>query len=150
MIMNNNIKGFHHFAVKAQNVDETIEFYRTLNFEITHSWSLPQFNLEKCVMMKNKAFDCYIEICDNNADFPTQGRKRIPGDPYIENALLHICFTVEDAEKAFNEAVKNGAKPLSVKETLELENLGKRVKVSNSLVYGLNGEVIEFLETVSF
>lgn len=148
--MNHNIKGFHHFALKAYDIEKTIAFYETLNFEVTHSWSLPEFHLEKCVMMKNKSFECYIEICDNNANFPTQGRKRKQGDPYIENALLHICFIVEDAKKAYTEAIENGAIPLSEKETLELKNRGKTITVSNSLVYSPNGEVIEFLETVAF
>lgn len=148
--MNNNITGFHHFAIKAQDFERTVQFYETLNFEIVHSWSLPEFNLEKCVMLKNKGFDCYIEICDNNADFPTQGRKRKQGDPYVENSLLHICFTVVDAKKAYDEAIENGAKPLSAKETLELKDRRKSVTVSNSLVYSPNGEVIEFLESVVF
>ncbi|MCV9929794.1 VOC family protein [Flavobacterium sp. LS1R49] len=148
--MNSNIIGFHHFAIKAQDFEKTVQFYRTLNFEVVHGWSLPEFNLEKCVMMKNKGFDCYIEICDNNANFPTQGRKRKKGDSYVENSLLHICFTVGDANKAYNEAIENGAKPLSAKETLELRSLKKIVTVSNSLVYSPNGEVIEFLESVVF
>lgn len=148
--MNHNIKGFHHFAIKAQDFERTVQFYETLNFEVTHTWSLPEFNLEKCVMMKNKAFDCHIEICDSNADFPTQGRKRKQGDPYVENSLLHICFTVDDAKKAYDEAIENGAKPLSDKETLELRNFRKVITVSNSLVYSPNGEVIEFLESVAF
>ena len=101
-------------------------------------------------MMKNKAFDCHIEICDSNANFPTQGRRRKQGDPYVENSLLHICFTVIDAKKAYEEAIENGAKPLSAKETLELRNLQKATTVSNSLVYSPNGEVIEFLEAVVF
>ncbi|KQB42704.1 VOC family protein [Flavobacterium aquidurense] len=148
--MNNNIIGFHHFAIKAHDFQRTVQFYETLNFEVVHGWSLPEFNLEKCVMLKNKAFDCYIEICDNNADFPTQGRKRKQGDPYVENSLLHICFTVIDAKKAYDEAIENGAKPLSQKETLELKDRKKSVIVSNSLVYSPNGEVIEFLESVVF
>jgi len=146
----NNIIGFHHFAIKAQDFEGTVQFYKTLNFEVVHDWSLPEFNLEKCVMLKNKAFDSYIEICDHNASFPTQGRKRKQGDPYVENSLLHICFTVLDAKKAYDEAIKNGAKPLSVKETLDLKNRRKTVTVSNSLVYSPNGEVIEFLESVVF
>lgn len=146
----NNIIGFHHFAIKAQDFEGTVQFYKTLNFEVVHDWSLPEFNLEKCVMLKNKTFDSYIEICDHNASFPTQGRKRKQGDPYVENSLLHICFTVLDAKKAYDEAIKNGAKPLSVKETLDLKNRRKTVTVSNSLVYSPNGEVIEFLESVVF
>ncbi|OCB73473.1 glyoxalase/bleomycin resistance/dioxygenase family protein [Flavobacterium piscis] len=146
----NNIIGFHHFAIKAQDFERTVQFYQTLNFEVVHDWSLPEFNLEKCVMLKNKTFDSYIEICDYNASFPTQGRKRKQGDPYVENSLLHICFTVLDAKKAYDEAIKNGAKPLSAKETLDLKNRRKTVTVSNSLVYSPNGEVIEFLESVVF
>ncbi|MFZ0599323.1 MAG: VOC family protein [Flavobacterium sp.] len=148
--MNTNIKGFHHFAIKAQDFEGTIQFYKTLNFEIAHSWSLPEFNLEKCVMLKNTQFDCYIEICDSNANFPTQGRKRKQGDPYVENSLLHICFIVNDAKQAYNDAIANGAKPLSDKETLKLENKSRSITVSNSLVYSPNGEVIEFLESVAF
>ncbi|MFC6243471.1 VOC family protein [Flavobacterium psychroterrae] len=148
--MNNNIKGFHHFAIKAQDFERTVQFYQTLNFEIVHSWSLPEFTLEKCVMMKNTQFDCFIEICDSNANFPTQGRKRKQGDPYVENALLHICFIVNDAKQAYNEAIQNGARALSDKETLELKNAAKKITVSNSLVYSPNGEVIEFLESVVF
>lgn len=148
--MNSNIIGFHHFAIKAQDFERTVDFYKTLNFEKVHGWSLPEFNLEKCVMLKNKSFYCYIEICDSNADFPTQGRKRKQGDPYVENSLLHICFTVVDAKKAYDEAIENGAKPLSAKETLELKDYKKSVTVSNSLVYSPNGEVIEFLEPVIF
>ena len=150
MIMNNNIKGFHHFAIKAQDFDKTVQFYNTLNFEIVHSWSLPEFNLQRCVMMKNKAFECCIEICDRNAAFPTEGRKREEGDPHIENALLHVCFIVDDAKKAYDEAIENGATTLSEKETLSLKNAQKAITVSNSLVYSPNGEVIEFLESVVF
>ncbi|WP_271336118.1 hypothetical protein [Flavobacterium azizsancarii] len=31
--MNNNIIGFHHFAIKAQDFEKTVQFYETLNFE---------------------------------------------------------------------------------------------------------------------
>lgn len=148
--MNNNIKGFHHFAIKAQDFDKTVAFYKTLHFRTVHNWSLPEFRLERCVMLKNTQFDCYIEICDRNAVFPTQGRQRKSGEEYVENALLHICFMVEDAQKAFDEAIKNGAKALSSKETLKLSSSSKQVEVSNSLVYSPNGEVIEFLEHVVF
>jgi len=148
--MNNNIKSFHHFALKAQDFEMTVAFYQTLNFEVVHTWSLPEFNLEKCVMLKNTQFDCFIEICDSNANFPTQGRKRKLGDPYVENSLLHICFVVEDAKKAYDEAIENGARALSAKETLALKDRRKSVTVSNSLVYSPNGEVIEFLESVVF
>lgn len=144
------IKGFHHFAIKAQDFQATLNFYQSLHFEIVHSWSLPEFNLKQCVMMRNKYFDCYIEICDQNADFPSQGRKHQPGEEYVQNSIMHLCFTVNDAQQAYEEAIANGAKPLSGKEVLELHSQNRSVTVANSLVYSPNGEVIEFLEEAVF
>lgn len=148
--MSSIIKGFHHFAIKAEDVDATVKFYESLQFEIAHSWSLPEFNLKRCVMMRHAASGCHIEICDQEADFPSQGRKHIKGEEYVQNSIMHLCFTVADAKEAYFHALANGAKPLSEKETLSLSNLRKTVTVSNSLVYSPNGEVIEFLEETFF
>lgn len=130
---------------------KTVRFYKNLGFEILHSWSLPDFNLEKCVMLYNKAINYYLEICDKDANMPTQGRKREPDDQYIENALLHICFIVKDADLARKQALVFGAKDLSEQLfEIDLSNEIKTVKVRNTLVYSPNGEVIEFLEKADF
>ncbi|WP_312191935.1 hypothetical protein [Sphingobacterium sp.] len=82
---------------------------------------------------------------------PTQGRKRKTDDEYIENALLHICFVVKDAELARQQALAYGAKDLSHGVVdMDISNQSKTVKARNSLVYSPNGEVIEFLEKVDF
>lgn len=151
MELTDNITGFHHVSIKAQNFDETVLFYEKLGFEIVHNWSLPDFNLEKCAMLHHKNIKYHLEICDKNSDIPTQGRKRKDGDEYIENALLHICFTVKDAGEARLKAIKYGAKDLSKGVfQLDLINKNKTVNVKNSLVFSPNGEVIEFLENVNF
>lgn len=151
MELTENITAFHHVSIKAQNFDKTISFYQKLGFEIVHDWSLPDFNLEKCAMLYNKNINYYLEICDKNSDIPTQGRKRKDDDEYIENALLHICFTVKNAEEARKKAIEYGAKDLSEGVfQLDLINKTKSVTVKNSLVYSPNGEVIEFLENVNF
>lgn len=146
-----NIIGFHHYSLKAERFYDTVKFYEVLGFKVVHSWSLPDFNLEKCVMMYNRSINSYIEICDKNADIPSQGRKRNKNEEYIENSILHICFMVRDAEKARKAALENGAKDLSEGVfDIVLKNNMKTVNVKNSLVYSPNGEVIEFLESVSF
>lgn len=151
MHLSDNIIGFHHVSIKAENFEETLLFYQKLGFEEVHRWSLPAFNLEKCVMLKHAALGYHLEVCDRNADIPTQGRKRVAGDPYIENALLHICFVVKDAEEARQRALQIGAKDLSKGVfTLDLVSSTKTVNVRNSLVYSPNGEVIEFLEQTDF
>lgn len=151
MNLQDNIIGFHHYSLKAVNFEETVEFYETLGFKVQHSWSLPDFELEKCVMMHNAKINSYVEICDKNANIPSQGRKRSANEEFVENSILHICFVVRDAEKARVEALKNGAKDLSAGVfEIDLINGNKSVHVRNSLVYSPNGEVIEFLESVSF
>lgn len=146
-----NIIGFHHFAIKAQDFDATVQFYGALGFETVHYWALPDFQLERCCMMRHRHFGrSYIEICDNKANFPTQGRKKLPGEDYVENAIMHICFTVKDARLAYHTAIQNGATALSEVTTLELPNADKSTTVTNALVYSPNGEVIEFLEQVAF
>lgn len=151
MLLSQNIIGFHHISIKAEDFEATVAFYQKLGFEPVHNWSLPDFNLEKCTMLYNSTISYYLEICDKNADIPTQGRKRQVGDEYVENALLHICFTVKNATDARKQALEAGAKDLS-NGTFELNliNGEKSVQVTNSLVYSPNGEVIEFLEAVNF
>lgn len=151
MELTENITGFHHVSIKAENFEKTIAFYQKLGFEIVHDWSLPDFNLEKCAMLHHKKINYYLEICDKNADMPTQGRKRLPQDEYIENALLHICFVVKNADEARKRAIEYGAKDLSNGTfQFDLINDKKTVNVTNSLVYSPNGEVIEFLENTDF
>lgn len=151
MDLKNNIIGFHHVSIKANEFEHTVDFYRSFGFEIVHSWSLPEINMDKCVMLHHKAINYYLEICDKNADMPTQGRKRHINDEHIENALLHICFVVKDAERARQQALAYGATDLSHGAVdIDLSNRTKTVTARNSLVYSPNGEVIEFLEAVDF
>ena len=151
MSLKENIIGFHHVSIKAQDLDATIRFYEEMGFTIVHEWSLPDFNMERCVMLFNSNIGYYLEICDADSEMPTQGRKRVDGDGYIENALLHICFVVKDVESAIRDAIAAGAKPLSDGAwEIDLRHGDKQVTVHNGLVYSPNGEVIEFLKAVVF
>ena len=151
MNLSENIVAFHHYSLKVNDFEATLKFYHSLGFKEIHSWSLPAFDLKKGMMLHNEKIDCYIELFDKEAAIPTQGRKRNVQDEFVENAILHICFTVKDAAKARIEALKNGAVDLSEKVLeLTLSNDKKSVNVKNSLVYSPNGEVIEFLERVTF
>ncbi|WP_234859407.1 VOC family protein [Aquimarina aquimarini] len=146
--MKNNLLSFHHYSIKAYDFEKTIEFYNQLGFQSVHHWSLPEFDLKRCEMLYNEVANTYIEICDRDANFPTQGRKRIKGEEFVENSIMHICFGVKDAQKAFDFAISRGGKALSPKTTLALNSGKKSITVTNSLVYSPNGEVIEFLEVM--
>lgn len=144
----NKVSGIHHIAIRAKDFEATVAFYTTLGFALSHSWSLPEFNLKQAAMLKSADGNGYIEIYDDEADIPAQGRKRLPGEPLVQTALLHICLSVADATDAFHEAISHGATACLAPMTLQLGE--PAVIVRNSLVYSPNGEVVEFLEHTDF
>jgi glyoxylase I family protein len=146
---NKGISGIHHIAIRAKDFEATVAFYiEALGFTLSHSWSLPEFNLKQAAMLKSADGNSYIEIYDDEADIPAQGRKRLPGEPFVQTALLHICLNVADAADAFHEAIRHGATACLEPMTLRLGE--PAVIVRNSLVHSPNGEVIEFLEHTDF
>lgn len=149
----NNLLSFHHICIKAQDIETTVQFYQKLGFQIKHDWALPSFNIKYCAMMHHPKINVYLEIADKDAAMPTQGRKKLPDEDYVENALQHICFMVRDAQLAANLAISYGAQPLTeVLNIIELVGVSfnKNIQVKNTLVYSPNGEVIEFLEYLDF
>ncbi|WP_103866735.1 hypothetical protein [Aquimarina sp. I32.4] len=91
--MKNNLLSFHHYSIKAYDFEKTIEFYNQLGFQSVHHWSLPEFDLKRCEMLYNEVANTYIEICDRDANFPTQGRKiRLSYDLYMFYLSLNFIF----------------------------------------------------------
>lgn len=144
-----NISGLHHIAIRAIDFDQTLKFYtEALGYTVSHSWSLPQFNLKRAAMLRSADGHSFIELFDNEADIAAQGRKNKPGEEYVQTALLHLCLGVENAEEAYHYAIAAGATSCIEPMSLELGDPG--VKVKNALVFSPNGEVIEFLEKGEF
>ncbi|MBL3658956.1 VOC family protein [Fulvivirga sediminis] len=151
MKLSDNITAFHHYAIKAQNFQATLNFYKALGFDMIHDWSLPEFNLKKGAMLYNAKINTYLEVFDKDAAIPSQGRQRKENEEFLENSILHICFEVKNAEEARTAAINAGAKDLSEGVlNITLTNTNKAIGVKNSIVYSPNGEVIEFLEKVDF
>lgn len=140
------VRGIHHIAIRATNIDETIQFYKqVLNFSIRHEWSLPQFNLERAVMLKSADGNTFIEIFDKDADIPAQGRVKNNNEDIVQGALLHLAFTVDNVESTYKRALEGGATCYIEPSIVDLGG-NPRILVKNALVYTPNGEVIEFLE----
>lgn len=140
-----NILGLHHIAIRATDFEQTIQFYiEGLGFTVRHEWSLPEFNLQRAVMLASPDGTSYLEIFDKDADIAAQGRKIKQDEPYVQTALLHLSFRVKNAAEAYLTAIAAGA--ISCIEPTELELGTPSVKVRNALVYSPNGEVIEFIE----
>jgi glyoxylase I family protein len=139
-----NITGIHHIAIQAKDYKATIRFYEALGLTLYHSWVLPEFNIEYAALLNIPGTTSYIEIFDKGANVAAQGRKAMAGETPVSGALLHFALTVKDATVAYNEAIALGASSCVPPSVLLLGE--PPLTIRNSLVYGLDGEVIEFIE----
>lgn len=143
------LTGLHHIAIRAENFEQTVRFYtEVMGYTIGHTWSLPEFKLKQAAMLKSPDGLSYLEIYDNQADIPAQGRKKLAKEEFVQTALLHICLTVKDSKKAYEIAIAGGATACLEPMVLHLGN--PAITVRNSLVYSPNGEVLEFMEKAGF
>lgn len=149
MTNSSKIKGLHHLAIRAKDFDQTLKFYTgALDFSVSHTWSLPEFNIRQAAMLKSSDGNTFIEIFDAEANAPREGRGANEGEEVRTGALLHLAMSVENAKAAYDRCLNAGA--ISCIEPMRLSLGNPPVIVSNSLVYSPNGEVIEFIEDAPF
>lgn len=149
MTNSSKIKGLHHLAIRAKDFDQTLKFYTgALDFSVSHTWSLPEFNIRQAAMLKSSDGNTFIEIFDAEANAPREGRGANEGEEVRTGALLHLAMNVENAKAAYDRCLGAGA--LSCIEPMQLSLGNPPVIVNNSLVYSPNGEVIEFIEDTPF
>jgi glyoxylase I family protein len=139
-----NITGIHHIALQAKDYKATVKFYEAFGLTVHHSWSLPQFNITYAALLRIPGTDSYVEIFDQGANVAAQGRRAAAGESPVTGALLHFSFRVKDATAVYDEALLLGATSCIPPTVLTLGE--PPVTIKNSLVYGLDGEVIEFIE----
>ncbi|MFF2479428.1 VOC family protein [Paenibacillus sp. NPDC058071] len=143
------VQGLAHIAIQAKDYRATIDFYtEALEFKRGHHWSLPAFQItEACMLISPDGRTC-IEVFDDQAIIPAQGRKAQSEADVAHGALLHFAFYVDDVEETYQKALSHGAKAFVEPDALSLGEPPLFVK--NALVHSPNGEVIEFLESVDF
>lgn len=144
-----SIKGLAHVAIQAKNYQETIAFYTlALGFKVGHHWSLPSFQIKEASMLISPDGRTCLEIFDNEAVIPAQGRKAASDEEVVHGALLHLAFYVDQVDVIYQKSLAHGAKAYI--EPSELALGEPPLLVRNALVYSPNGEVIEFIEDVDF
>ncbi|AIQ55400.1 VOC family protein [Paenibacillus sp. FSL R7-0331] len=143
------VKGLSHVAIQANNYQATIAFYtEVLGFKVGHHWSLPAFMIEDASMLVSPDRRTCIEVFDNNAAIPAQGKKAASDEEVAHGAILHLAFYVDDVEEIYQKALAHGAKTFVEPGTLALGEPPLTVK--NAVIHSPNGEVIEFIEEVDF
>lgn len=144
-----NIKGFAHIAIQAKDYPATIKFYiEALGFKRGHHWSLPSFQIKEASMLISPDKRTCIEVFDDDAVIPAQGKKAQSEEEVTYGAMLHLAFYVEDVDKAFQTAIDHGAKPCVKADNISLGE--PPLLIRNAIVYSPNGEVIEFIQDVDF
>ncbi|WP_028550217.1 VOC family protein [Paenibacillus sp. UNC451MF] len=144
-----SVKGLAHVAIQAKDYKATIDFYtQVLGFKVGHHWSLPAFQIQEAAMLVSPDQRTCIEVFDNEAIIPAQGKKASSEEEISHGALLHFAFYVDDVKEMYNKALHHKAKTYIEPSQLSLGEPPLAVK--NALVYSPNGEVIEFIEDVNF
>ncbi|WP_100403711.1 VOC family protein [Bacillus sp. FJAT-42315] len=142
-------QGLAHIALMANDYEETIRFYKTVfGFTEGHKWTLPSYKIDEATMLVSPDKVTCIEIFDRKAEVPAQGRKSSDRTDVSYGALLHFAIYVSDVEKVYQRALDNKAVEIAKPDFLTLGQL--ELIVHNALFEGLNGEVIEIIETTDF
>ncbi|SEJ26780.1 VOC family protein [Paenibacillus polymyxa] len=144
-----SVKGLAHVAIQARDYQATIAFYtEVLGFKRGHHWSLPSFRIQEASMLISPDQRTCLEIFDNDAVIPAQGKKAASEDDIVHGALLHLAFYVDNVDEIYQKALVHGARTFVEPNQLTLGE--PPLVVTNALVHSPNGEVIEFIEDVDF
>ncbi|OPA78625.1 glyoxalase [Paenibacillus selenitireducens] len=144
-----NVKGLAHIAIQAKDFHKTVAFYTdVLGFKVGHHWSLPAFQLKEAAMLISPDQRTCIEVFDQEAVIPAQGKKALRDEDIAHGALLHFAFYVENVDEIYRKSLAHGAKAYIEPSQLSLGE--PPLLVTNALIYSPNGEVIEFIEDIDF
>ncbi|MDQ0091017.1 catechol 2,3-dioxygenase-like lactoylglutathione lyase family enzyme [Paenibacillus anaericanus] len=144
-----SVKGLSHVAIQARDYKATITFYiEVLGFKLGHHWSLPSFQIKEASMLISPDQRTCIEIFDNDAFIPAQGKKALSEEDIAHGALLHLAFYVDNVDEMYQKALAHGAKAFIEPDNLSLGEPPLLIK--NAIIHSPNGEIIEFIEDVDF
>ncbi|KZE63580.1 glyoxalase [Paenibacillus jamilae] len=144
-----SVKGLAHVAIQARDYQATIAFYtEVLGFKRGHHWSLPSFRIQEASMLISPDQRTCLEIFDNDAVIPAQGKKAASEQDIAHGALLHLAFYVDHVDEIYQKALAHGARTFVEPNQLTLGE--PPLVVTNTLVHSPNGEVIEFIGDVDF
>lgn len=90
----------------------------------------------------------YIEVFDKHARVPREGIVLKKHDENIHGHVLHFALTVDSVKEVVTYLKKSNVKVLNAYEKLTLGQ--PPIEVTNAIIEGPNGEIIELLEPVKF
>ncbi len=119
-----SVKGLAHVAIQARDYQATIAFYtKVLGFKRGHHWSLPSFRIQEASMLISPDQRTCLEIFDNDAVIPAQGKKASSEQEIAHGALLHLAFYVDNVDEIYQKPLPTEQEPLWNPINLHLGNL---------------------------
>jgi catechol 2,3-dioxygenase-like lactoylglutathione lyase family enzyme len=154
MLMTSTVlnRGLDHIAVRAYDLDATVEFYtQALGFRFVREWSVPEAGVHRAVFL-DAGDDRLIELFDA-ASTPPGGNEHAldpalrPGDEERGRvaALVHFAIRTNDCTALFDRAIAAGARQLAGPRWIETAG-EDQMAFQAAFVYGPNDEVIEFID----
>ena len=127
------IEGFHHVAIRVQDFDAAIAFYRDgLGFPEQIRWSDGQ----KMIALLDTGGGDYIEILSNGKP-----------PPLAEGAWGHLALRTDDCDAAFARAITAGATVAIAPKDMPIRTADRTIPVRLAFCKGPNGEIIEFFQS---
>lgn len=120
------VKGLSHIGVPTRNLEESLEFYKSLGFEIVGMGNEGKEDAVAFVGLQGVVFELYL----------SEEKQDIPG------VVNHIALDVDDIEGTYLWAKKQGYKIVTPGIVSVPDFLGKGT--SYFTIEGCNHELIEF------
>ena len=124
--------GFHHIALKANDFEKSVKFYKALGMKEIVGWGKD----ENSVVMLDMGDGSRIEIFAGESDekFPREGK------------YLHFAMKCDDVDAAYLTALAAGAKPYKEPQTVDLDSHPEKISIRMAFVLGPSGEELEFFK----
>ncbi|MBR5527814.1 MAG: VOC family protein [Clostridia bacterium] len=126
--------GFHHIALKANDFEKSVEFYKALGLEFVVSWG----EGDKRIAMFDLGDGGRIELFagGNDTDFPAEGK------------YMHFAMCCDDVDAAYKTALAAGAVSHKEPSVIPLESSPEKISINIAFVKGPSGELLEFFKQV--
>ncbi len=130
--MNEIIKGcgYHHMALRTNDLDKSSEFYSKLGFKTLLSWG----EGDSRIVLMDMGDGTHLELFAGGKDEEPNGR------------FFHLAMKADDIEAAYNVAIAAGAVSSIEPKFVDLDSSPEKATLHIAFVIGPDGETLEFFE----
>jgi glyoxylase I family protein len=123
--------GFHHVAMKVQDFEAAVQFYKALGFTERISWGEGNGR----AVMLDTGEGSYLEIFAGGS-----------GEPKPEGAVMHFALRTGNCDAALAAARAAGAQVTMEPKNVDIPSRPAKTPVRIAFCKGPGGEVIEFFQ----